>query len=33
MERWHRERQEIDSPLDAEERLRQRVIHLRHVLA
>ncbi|HEY1420836.1 MAG TPA: PrsW family intramembrane metalloprotease [Candidatus Dormibacteraeota bacterium] len=33
MERWHRERQEIDSPLEAEDRLRQRVIQLRHALA
>ena len=30
MERWHRERQEIDTPLDAEARLRRRVIELRH---
>jgi hypothetical protein len=30
MERWHRERREIDTPLDAEERLRARVIDLRH---
>ena len=30
MERWHRERQEIDSPLEAEEALRQRVLELRH---
>jgi len=30
MERWHRERKEIDDPLDAEQRLRQRVIELRH---
>ncbi len=29
MERWHRERQEIDSPLEAEMELRQRVIQLR----
>jgi hypothetical protein len=29
MERWHRERREIDSPLDAEEQLRVRVISLR----
>ena len=30
MERWHRERQEIDSPLEAEDALRQRVLELRH---
>ncbi len=30
MERWHRERQEIDAPLEAEEALRQRLIELRH---
>ena len=30
MERWHRERKEIDTPLEAEERLRERVIALRH---
>jgi len=30
MERWHRERKEIDTPLEAEERLRERVIELRH---
>jgi protease PrsW len=30
MERWHRERQEIDIPLEAEDALRQRVIQLRH---
>ena len=29
MERWHRERQEIDTPLEAENQLRQRVIELR----
>ena len=29
MERWHRERQEIDMPLEAERELRQRVIELR----
>jgi RsiW-degrading membrane proteinase PrsW (M82 family) len=33
MERWHRERQEIDMPLEAEETLRQRVIELRHWVA
>jgi hypothetical protein len=30
MERWHRERQEIDMPLEAEDALRKRVIELRH---
>jgi protease PrsW len=30
MERWHRERTEIDTPLEAEEQLRVRVIGLRH---
>jgi hypothetical protein len=30
MERWHRERQEIDEPLEAELRLRDRVLQLRH---
>jgi RsiW-degrading membrane proteinase PrsW (M82 family) len=30
MERWHRERKEIDSPLEAEQQLRQHVINLRH---
>ncbi len=30
MERWHRERKELDTPLDAEDLLRQRVIRLRH---
>jgi RsiW-degrading membrane proteinase PrsW (M82 family) len=29
MERWHRERNEIDEPLEAEEHLRQRVLALR----
>jgi hypothetical protein len=29
MERWHRERQEIDTPLEAEHELRQRVVELR----
>jgi len=33
MERWHRERREIDSPLEAEETLRQRVIALRGLIA
>jgi RsiW-degrading membrane proteinase PrsW (M82 family) len=30
MERWHRARREIDSPLEAEQRLRQHVMSLRH---
>jgi len=30
MERWHRERKEIDSPLEAEQQLRQHVMSLRH---
>jgi RsiW-degrading membrane proteinase PrsW (M82 family) len=30
MERWHRERKEIDSPLEAEQQLRQHVMNLRH---
>ncbi len=33
MERWHRERQEIDTPREAEDQLRQRVIGLRHRFA
>jgi RsiW-degrading membrane proteinase PrsW (M82 family) len=33
MERWHRERQEIDTPLEAEHELRQRVIGLRRQAA
>lgn len=33
MERWHRERHEIDEPLAAEEHLRQRVLTLRRQLA
>lgn len=33
MERWHRERKEIDTPLEAEDRLRRRVIELRHWVA
>jgi protease PrsW len=33
MERWHRERKEIDTPLEAEVALRQRVIQLRHWVA
>lgn len=30
MERWHRERKEIDTPLEAEQQLRRRVMDLRH---
>jgi hypothetical protein len=30
MEMWHRERKEIDTPLEAEDRLRDRVLALRH---
>jgi hypothetical protein len=30
MERWHRERKELDTPLEAEQKLRERVIQLRH---
>ncbi len=33
MERWHRERQEIETPLEAEHELRQRVIALRQTVA
>jgi RsiW-degrading membrane proteinase PrsW (M82 family) len=33
MERWHRERQEIETPLEAEGELRQRVIELRRQAA
>ncbi|HET7419400.1 MAG TPA: PrsW family intramembrane metalloprotease [Candidatus Dormibacteraeota bacterium] len=33
MERWHRERKEIDTPLEAEQQLRDRVIELRHWVA
>ncbi len=33
MERWHRERQEIDMPLEAEHELRQRVVELRRKVA
>lgn len=33
MERWHRERREVDQPLEAEERLRRRVLELRAALA
>jgi RsiW-degrading membrane proteinase PrsW (M82 family) len=33
MERWHRERKEIDTPLEAEQQLRRRVIQLRHWVA
>ncbi len=30
MEMWHRERKEIDAPLEAEDKLRERVMELRH---
>jgi hypothetical protein len=33
MERWHRERKEIDTPLEAEQTLRERVMQLRHWVA
>ncbi len=33
MERWHRERQEVDTPLEAEQQLRSHVISLRKQLA
>lgn len=33
MERWHRERQEIDSPMEAEDELRRRVLALRRKTA
>jgi RsiW-degrading membrane proteinase PrsW (M82 family) len=33
MERWHRVRQEIDSPLEAEDELRQRILKLRQQAA
>ena len=33
MERWHRERQEIETPLEAEHELRQHVIVLRRQAA
>ena len=33
MERWHRERDEIDEPLAAEEALRTRVLQLRGAAA
>ena len=33
MERWHRERQEVDTPLEAEEQLRRQVLALRQNLA
>jgi hypothetical protein len=33
MERWHRERREIDLPLEAEDELRRRVIELRRQAA
>jgi hypothetical protein len=33
MERWHRERKEVDTPLEAEEELRRKVVGLRQQLA
>jgi RsiW-degrading membrane proteinase PrsW (M82 family) len=33
MERWHRERQEIDTPLEAEDELRRRIVTLRQSVA
>ena len=33
MERWHRERKEVDTPLEAEEELRRKVVALRQQLA
>jgi hypothetical protein len=33
MERWHRERNEVDTPLEAEEELRRKVVALRKNLA
>jgi len=33
MERWHRERHEVDTPLEAEQELRSQVISLRKQLA
>jgi RsiW-degrading membrane proteinase PrsW (M82 family) len=33
MERWHRERKETDTPFEAEEELRRRVLDLRHWVA
>jgi hypothetical protein len=33
MERWHRERNEIEDPLEAEHELRRRVIELRRQAA
>ena len=33
MERWHRERKEIDTPLEAEQQMRERVMRLRHWVA
>jgi RsiW-degrading membrane proteinase PrsW (M82 family) len=33
MERWHRERQEIETPLEAEQELRRRVVELRRMAA
>jgi hypothetical protein len=33
MERWHRERQELDEPLEAEDELRGRIVTLRQQAA
>jgi RsiW-degrading membrane proteinase PrsW (M82 family) len=33
MERWHRERRELDTPLEAEDALRTRILHLRRQAA
>jgi hypothetical protein len=33
MERWHRERREMETPMEAEESLRQRVLELRRAAA
>lgn len=33
MERWHRERQEVDTPLEAEEEMRRQIVALRQQLA
>ena len=33
MERWHRERQEIDTPLEAEDELRRQILALRRQAA
>ena len=33
VERWHRERQEVDTPLEAEDELRRKVLDLRQILS